>query len=199
MAEPILDTATLKDCIDRWRDGDRAAADDLLRLVIGRLENLARRMIRGVPIVRSEADTDDLLQNSVMRLLRSLRKLRPEAPRDFFNLAALHIRRELLDLIRSCQRRSRLTIDAGWPHPMLERESIPASICEADRWLLFHQSVDRLPIQEREVVGLMYYHGWTQQRIAEFLQVHDRTIRRRWTSARNILREMIGKDMTDFY
>ena len=43
--------------------------------------------------------------------------------------------------------------------------------------------VERLPVEEREVVGLIYYHGWTQQQVAELLGVSERTVRRHWVSA----------------
>ncbi|MBN8909704.1 MAG: hypothetical protein J0H99_24595, partial [Rhodospirillales bacterium] len=42
----------------------------------------------------------DVIQASWMRLLKTLENLRPESMRDFFNLAAVHVRRELLDLAR---------------------------------------------------------------------------------------------------
>jgi hypothetical protein len=35
------------------------------------------------------------------------------------------------------------------------------------RWSLFHEEVARLPAQGREVVGLFFYHGWTQPAVAE--------------------------------
>jgi DNA-directed RNA polymerase specialized sigma24 family protein len=38
---------------------------------------------------------------------------------------------------------------------------------------------EQLPAQERGVVSLMFYHGWTQPQIAELFQVDQRTIRRR--------------------
>src|SRR5437867_1878823 len=100
MPDPALDSVALQTCLDRWRAGDRDAADDLLRMTLGRLEKLAHRMMQAFPNVRNIADSDDVLQNSVLRLLRTLRSMRPARVRDFFNLAAVHIRRELLDLAR---------------------------------------------------------------------------------------------------
>ena len=41
----------------------------------------------------------------------------------------------------------------------------------------------RLPVREREVVGLVFYHGWTQGQVAELFQVDVRTVRRWWESA----------------
>jgi RNA polymerase sigma factor (sigma-70 family) len=55
-------------------------------------------------------------------------------------------------------------------------------------WVRFHALVDNLPVEEREVVGLIFYHGWTQQQVAELFQVSVRTIRRRWISACQRLR-----------
>jgi RNA polymerase sigma factor (sigma-70 family) len=55
--------------------------------------------------------------------------------------------------------------------------------------------VDNLPLEEREVVGLIYYHGWTQQQIAELFNVSVRTVRRRWDTARQRLRAMLQNDI----
>jgi RNA polymerase sigma factor (sigma-70 family) len=198
MSELILDSSFLNDRIDRLRLGDKVAADDLLRLVISRLEKLARRMLRTFPNVRDIADTDDVLQNILLKLLRTLQRLKPSSTRHFFNLAAVHIRRELLDLARSCRGRNTIPIqllltgDAQSSEPTKAAEP-----CDADLWVRFHKAVDRLPNEEREVVGLIFYHGWTQRAIANLLKVDERTIRRRWASARHHLRIMIGKDFLE--
>ena len=49
--------------------------------------------------------TDDVLQNAVVRLLRALEEVRPPSVRAFFGLAATQMRRELLDLARRYQGR----------------------------------------------------------------------------------------------
>jgi RNA polymerase sigma factor (sigma-70 family) len=54
---------------------------------------------------------------------------------------------------------------------------------DLDLWTAFHEAVERLPAEEREVVGLVFYHGWTQSQVAELFQVSERTIARRWHSA----------------
>jgi RNA polymerase sigma-70 factor (ECF subfamily) len=195
--DPPFDTAFLQECLDRWRAGDRAAADDLLRRVIARLEKLARRMIRGFPNVRGVADTDDVLQNSLLRLLRTLQSIRPDTPRDFFNLAAVHIRRELLDLARRAKGKGTVPFDpAGSSDPAAPEPAAPAvTDADTDRWVRFHEAVDALPVEEREVVGLVFYHGWTQARIAELFQVDERTVRRRWSSACDRLRATCGAEL----
>src|SRR6516165_7798940 len=112
-ADSSFDTIELHDYLERYRAGDRAATDAFLRRVCGRLERLARSMLRGFPNVRRWADTDDVLQSALMRLLHTLQATRPENTRHFANLAALHIRRELLDLARHY--RNRLDRPGGAP------------------------------------------------------------------------------------
>ena len=69
---------------------------------------------------------------------------------------------------------------------------------DLDRWCQFHQEVEKLPAREREVVGLIYYHGWTQAQVAELFQVNVRTVRRWWESAlvelHRVLKSEDGED-----
>ena len=71
-------------------------------------------------------------------------------------------------------------------------EPIAPEVTDYDHWVRFHEAVDQLPIEEREVVGLVFYHGWTQEQIAELFQVDERTIRRRWSSACKKIRASAG-------
>ena len=64
-------TTQLHAWIDRLRTGDRGARDDLLRGITGRLYPLAQKMLGRFPNVRRWADTDDVLQNAQLRLLRA--------------------------------------------------------------------------------------------------------------------------------
>lgn len=198
MQEPDFNSANLQRLIGRWQAGDRDAADELLLATRQRLEKLARRMTRAFPNVRGQADTGDVLQNSLIRLLRTLLTLRPSTTRDFFNLAAVHIRRELLDLARRCKGKGCVALDLhdDSNRPAATRaEPHAAPAPDFELWVRFHQAVDELPVEEREVVGLVFYHGWTQVRIAELFNVDERTIRRRWASACERLRGLIGDDM----
>lgn len=199
MSEPAFDSILLRKCLDRWRGGDRTAIDDLLRAVGTRLEKLSRRMTQSFPNVRSVADSADVLQSSLIRLLRTLQVLRPPTTRDFFNLAAVHIRRELLDLARRCKKRKPhvplVTTDDSNRHPGAPAPPAAMPAADFDLWVRFHQAVDALPSEEREVVGLVFYHGWTQAQIAELFGVDERTVRRRWSHACQSLRELIGGDV----
>jgi RNA polymerase sigma-70 factor (ECF subfamily) len=187
-SESTFDTIRLHGYLDRFQAGDREAADALVRVTCGRLELLARKMLQGFPNVKRWADTDDVLQNALMRLLRTLQSLRPETTRDFVNLAATHIRRELLDLARHFRNRAGPNPDAG---PDVADPGAAAD-SDLDLWAGFHEQVDLLPVEEREVVALTFYHGWTQVEIGELFQVDERTVRRRWRSACVRLSDALG-------
>jgi RNA polymerase sigma factor (sigma-70 family) len=70
---------------------------------------------------------------------------------------------------------------------------------ELERWSAFHEAVVELPVAEREVIGLTFYHGWTQMQIAELLQISDRQVRRLWKSACAQLMTRLGGDLPNWF
>jgi RNA polymerase sigma factor (sigma-70 family) len=189
MSDEAVNTVQLLSWVDRLRAGDLAARDELLRAVCGRLERLARKMLRRFPSVQRWAQTDDVLQNALLRLLRALEHVRPDSVRDFFGLAAEQMRRELLDMARHFHGPR----GAGAHHHSaggndvtpVENEADEASEGgdNLDKWAAFHAAVAGLPAEEREVVGLIYYHGWEQKAVADLFQCSVRTVQRRWEAA----------------
>ena len=111
----------------------------------------------------------------------------PEDARHFYHLAELQIRRELLDLAN----RYRGPHGIGANHHTdpageklagaTDRRGEPSS---AAQWREFHRTVESLPDEEREVFGLLWYNGLTQDQAAEVLGVSVRTVKRRWQRAR---------------
>jgi RNA polymerase sigma factor (sigma-70 family) len=196
-----LDTVRIHQCVQRWQAGDTTAADELLRAVGERLEHLTRKMLRGFPVVRGWADTADVLQGTLIRLLDTLRRLQPESTRHFYNLAAMHVRRELVDLARRFQGAAFIGHALAAPVDNDEADAVtqaadPASVDgDLDLWCRFHEAIDQLPPEEREVMGLVFYHGWTQVQIAELFDVDERTVRRRWQSACLKVHRLVGQQL----
>jgi RNA polymerase sigma-70 factor (ECF subfamily) len=200
MTDPSLDTLQLHDRVERWKAGDASAADDLLRAIARRTEAVARKMLRGFPNVRGWADTADVLQGSLLRLLNTLRRLQPASTRHFFNLAAEHVRRELLDLARHYQREWAARRPAGQRasdghDDGLAQVADPAAQEDLETWCSFHEAVEQLPPEEREVVGLTFYHDWKRSQIAELFGVDERTVRRRWQAACLTLSRRLGDQL----
>ena len=191
MPEPSLNTAYLNDCLDRWRAGDLGGRDALARFATARLEPLARKMLRGFPSVNRWEESDDVLQNAIMRLLQTLNTVRPDSSRHFLHLAAVQIRRELIDLARHHRKRTHqmpLGEEDSAVDPLAQIPDQADGTAEFDRWCSFHENVENLPVEEREVVGLIFYHGWTQVQVAELFGISDRTVRRHWREALQKLR-----------
>ncbi len=169
---------------------DPVAANELFHRVILRLECLARRMLRRYPVVRAQEQTADVLQGASLRLLGALREVTPKNTQHFFNLASREIRRQLIDLARHYRR--------GAHQPLHEHADPVAPGTgsgereDLEHWVALHEGVERLPAEEREVVSLRHYHGWTWEQIADLLGVNERTARRLWDRACLSLQESLG-------
>jgi len=189
MAELDAKTTVLVQLVERMQAGDHAACEALIRAFQTRLEHLARKMLQRYPKVGRWVEVEDVLQASLLRLLRALESVQPKSTRAFFGLAAEQMRRELLDLSRHFYgpqgegaNLASVENDADKSRPRLEPTDRDHD-SDLDQWCEFHQEVAKLPEREREVVGLIYYHGWTQSQVAELFQVNVRTVRRWWESA----------------
>jgi RNA polymerase sigma-70 factor (ECF subfamily) len=192
MDDSSLCSRQLQDWLSRMRAGDNTARDELLRHVSARLERLAHSMLGRFPGVARWEQTEDVLQNAVIRLLRALKEVNPTTVREFFGLAAAQMRRELLDLARHYQgpqgmgaNHASLGPDSGGSDglPDALRQAAAQEEDDLERWSAFHAEVDKLPPNEREVISLVFYHGYTQVEIARLLQVTERTVRRYWQAA----------------
>src|SRR5437764_1134251 len=58
-------------------------------------------------------------------------------------------------------------------------------------WSEFHQRVDALPEEEREVFDLLWYQGLTQPNAAAVLGISEATLKRRWLAARQRLHKAL--------
>ncbi len=190
-------TTEVSELLDRLGDGDGTARDRLIALAQGRFVALARAMLRRYPQVRRWEQTDDLLQAALMRLHRSLAQVRLEGVKHFDNLAAAQIRRELIDLARHYHGPEGLGAnhhtDGAEPDGRLARIADPSGRPETlQEWAAFHEAVDRLPEEERQIIGLLWYGGLSHAQAAEALGVSTKTVQRRWTSARLMIRDALG-------
>ena len=206
MADPSSQTLLIQVYLDRLRDGDETARGELLQCASERLRSLARKMLRAYPRVHRWEETDDVLQNAALRLHRTLGEIVPATPRDFFRVAALNIRRELLDLAKhyfgplghGAQHASWGSGDssAGAPAPA-DRGDLSTEPSRLAAWGEFHEQIGALPDEEREVFDLLWYQGLNQAEAAELLGVSERTIKRRWQAARLRLHEALHGEMPE--
>jgi RNA polymerase sigma-70 factor (ECF subfamily) len=190
-------TIQLQHWLDLMQAGDSHARHELLNYACERLRKLTRRMLRRYPLVRRWEQTDDVLQNALLRLYRALADVTPDSLRHFYNLAALQIRRELLDLAKhhlgpegqGTKHLSDAHSPNGLLHAVADAAGEPTSL---EGWTEFHAQVEALPEEEREVFNLLWYEGLNQSEAAEVLGVSPRTVMRRWQAARLLLYQALN-------
>jgi RNA polymerase sigma factor (sigma-70 family) len=119
--------------------------------------------------------SDEMLGAVVERLLKALREARPANVRQFFALAAQHMRWELNDLARRLdeQPRAVAALEGLIPAPVGSDSGLTP---ECRRII---EVIDALPADEREVFDLVRIQGMTQVEAAEILGVAPKTVKRR--------------------
>jgi RNA polymerase sigma-70 factor (ECF subfamily) len=206
MANAMNHSVQIQGWVDRLKAGDESARGELLNCACDRLTRLTRKMLHSYQRVRRWEQTDDVLQNALVRLYRSLADVKPAGAADFFRLAALNIRRELLDLAKHYY--GPRGLGTNYASVGAEQSSQAGAVLDPavsrddpDRlaaWAEFHAQVEKLPEEEREVFDLLWYQELSQAEAAALLGVSDRTIKRRWASARLKLHEALRGALPDF-
>jgi RNA polymerase sigma-70 factor (ECF subfamily) len=185
----VTTTLFLQKCLQRLHVGENAVREFVRFLVLGHLE-----------------EADDLLQESMLRLWKSLADVKPTTVSEFMGLAALQMRRSLRDLARkhfgrrsesrSSERKSHqlnLRLRSTMGQGMTVADDVRNSPDVMLSWSEFHEAADRLPQPERNCFDLMYYHGLPQSEVAELMNVSTRQVARYWQSARRkVLKAMEG-------
>lgn len=192
-------TTAIQRCIqafDPRRPGD---LDELLSVSYERMIVMIRSMMTRYPHLRRWEQSDDVLANVHLRLLRCFAQVTITSAQHFLALAATNMRRELIDLSRhhygdSGPGRTHATPDRGAGDDLMSgvvsHDRDPALLAE---WSELHEHVARLPDDEREVVDLHWYHGLDQQEVAALLCVSLRTVKRRWLAAKDRLATSVGR------
>jgi RNA polymerase sigma factor (sigma-70 family) len=187
----VLDSRQLGALLERHRQADSLARNEIVETIYPWMRQQTRSLFRGFARLRGGTTMDDVAQEAVLRLLVALAQVQPVSASGLPALARTQIRRKLLDLCRRHQRdlvRYRTDAawedDAAWDSAVAEKEEDTAI---TELWPVLHQEIERLPALEREIFGLQFYHGWPQARVADLLQITRRTLQRKW---RCVLRRM---------
>ena len=168
-----MSSSRLSDLLNAAADGSQSDAfDGVIERTANRLFQLSRRMLGLNPRIHRWEETDDVFQDSVIRLCRSLRAAKPKSTEEYFGLAALQIRRTLIDLARhhfgphgnSGRHRSDPMMRAGNQAVLLDDSNEPQTLAQ---WSAFHSAVDQLPEDERAVFDAVFYGDATYADAAE--------------------------------
>lgn len=201
----FMDTSSidLQRCLERLQQGDKAAGNDLINHTSERLRQLAHLMLKGYPRLKRWEETGDVLQSALVRLWRAIEDVKPATLRDYYRLATLQIRRELLDLVRHhfgpqgpaahYQTNPLERLSSSRPsapaHDGADASHDPGRLAA---WSEFHRQAAALPEEEREVFDLVWYQGVSHTEAAALLDVSAKTIKRRWQAACLKLHDALG-------
>jgi len=163
-------TALLRD----WRDGDPAAADELLPLIYAELHRLAARHLRGERPGHTLRPTD-LVSEAYLRLSGGAQPEWNDRVH-FFAIAARTMRQILVDHAR----RRRADKRGGGERPITLDEAVADAGRPGDLLALDEALVELARFDERKarVIELHYFGGLTQDEVAEVLGVHVNTVAR---------------------
>jgi RNA polymerase sigma factor (sigma-70 family) len=165
---------------------------ELLDRAVRRLELLSGALLRrSYPRLTQpplNLSTEELLGGVVAGLLTAMRTVRPRTAREFFGLAAQHMRWQLNDLARRLDKQPALAA--------LEADGVAApastgSVLTPDARRML-DAIDQLPEAEREAFNLVRIQGLTYPEAAELVGVSTKTLQRRLNRARVLLAEQLG-------
>lgn len=172
---------SLESLIRRTRDGD----DDAYESIVRRFQDMA--VGYGYAILRDFQLAEDAAQEAFFEAYRNLDKLRePAAFPGWFRKIVF----KQCDRITRNKAFSLFTLDEF--EDRASQEATQADLMEQsqlkDKILT---AIAALPDHERAATMLYYISGYSQNEVAEFLDVPSTTIKKRLYSARNRLREML--------
>ncbi|MGL4550776.1 MAG: RNA polymerase sigma factor [Gemmataceae bacterium] len=184
-------------CLDRLRAGDPKAREDLIAACQERVRGIVRALMARFPAVRRWEQSDDVLNEALMRLHHALDSVKVDGTRDLLALAAQNVRWILLDLARKFTGPEGFAMHHATPPPGSAHHPEPlapgdgGTFTLAD-WAEFHEQAARLPEECREVFELRWYHGLTHAEVAGVLDISEKTAKRRWMEARQLLGERLA-------
>ena len=172
------------------RSGDTGARDALFAAAYPVLERLARARLRDGGR-NTLLDTCGLVHESYLRYVRA-GELRAEDRRAFFAFASQVMRSVI---VSSARERSAEKRGAGRRPLTLSTQAAEQLSAGEEDILRVHdalESLEQVDARLAQVVQMRYFGGYSEQEIAETLEVTDRTVQRLWLKARLMLRASMG-------
>ncbi len=179
-----LDATTL---FIEWRNGSRAALDQLFPLVYEDLRHRASRALRGERTDHT-LTTTALVHETYLKLL-DVTRVRVQDRSHFLALAATAMRRVLVDYAR----RHRAQKRGGGAAPERLNLGEGATLVSADRaeqMLALDQALERLAgmnPRHAQLVELRFFGGMTVEQTADALDLATSTVKLDWQKAKDWL------------
>jgi RNA polymerase sigma factor (TIGR02999 family) len=181
----IVPVADLTQLLRQAQAGDAKARDALFAAAYPGLQQLARARLRDGGR-NTMLDTRSLVHESYLRYVQS-GELRAEDRRAFFAFASQVMRSVIVNSARdrAAQKRGAghrpVTLSTGISERTPDGEEVILQVHEA------LESLAQVDARLAQVVQMRYFGGYSEQEIAETLEVTERTVQRLWLKARMML------------
>jgi len=175
--------------LERWRDGDPQALEQLLPLVYADLRRIARGMLQASS-GHATLQTTALVHDVLLRLL-GRESADFQSTGHLLNASARMMRQVLIDRSRRAQTDKR---GGGWLRDEFEM-ALELPIPDRTDLEMLDEALSELEAAHERmarVVELRYFVGLELQEIASALDINERTARRDWAAAREWLRERMS-------
>ena len=167
--------------LNKWRDGDEAALQQLVPIVHDELRRLARRQMAGERPAHTLQPTA-LVNEAYLRLV-DLKHMQWQNRAHFLAMAARLMRRILVDFARSrgYQKRGGGAKRVTFTEALQVAEGEPTDVVALDAAL---EALARTDERKSRVVELRFFGGLSIEETAEVLNVSRETVKRDWTFAK---------------
>lgn len=173
----LVETALL---VVRWQRGDRSAFEGIVRLWEQSLFYYLRRL------AESEADAWELLQETWLKILRSLGSLRDA--RTFPAFLYTTARNAALSRLRHRGREDTTSCPDSMPD-----DSSADDIAIFDNAEQVHHALDQLPLPQREALTLFFLQDLSLEEMADLLDVPLGTVKSRLHYAKLAIRKILSQ------
>jgi RNA polymerase sigma factor (TIGR02999 family) len=167
--------------LEKWREGDAGALQELTPLVYDELRRLARQYMKGQSPEHT-LQTTALVNEAYLRLAGQ-KKPSFTNRSHFLAVAATAMRQILVNHAKALQTGKR---GAGAGKVQLDEAAV-VSPAQTDAILDVNEALEKLAIldsRKAQVVELKYFGGLKEDEIADVLKISGVTVRRDWTFAR---------------
>jgi RNA polymerase sigma factor (TIGR02999 family) len=179
----------LTELLAQLRAGDPEARNALFAAAYSELHRLARSRLRDGGR-NTVLDTTCLVHEAYLRFV-SAGELRAEDRRAFFAYASQVMRSVIVNSVRERIAQKR----GGQWRPLTLSTQLPVNAADDEETILrMHEALEALEQADprlAEVAQMRYFGGYSEQEIAETLDITERTVRRDWEKARLLLAALL--------
>ena len=194
-------TTRLDELLRKYEPENPESFNQLISHVYDCLHRKAHTLLLSEDLIHRWRQTDDIIQNTLVSLERSLRNHCPKTKKDFLHLAGCVIQHAIVDMARTLRKKNGMEANHYSPQNTdgIHHPTPPAEgQCEnnAVMWIdiddLIENTLD--DPQLRDITRMYLFMNMTLDEIAETLGTSCSTVKRQWRKIRTFLAIQFQKD-----